>query len=379
MSITKVAHLAGVSKSTVSRVINQSAKVAPEVVKAVQSAMAKIGYQPPLRRRGPKPLSRRGIRTGNIALLAMGMPAADFYRMPVFPSLLHGVERALAEQGLNLILANLGQSEGLPAVLATGQADGVLLWGRWDAMPDSIRARLREIPIVWIGREHSDDEGEFDHVFYNNAAVGPLACRYLLHRGHRRLAFVDVVPEHTAFAQRHRDFVAAARKAQLEVAVAAVDRSGRAGTFSSYLALVDQFTQKRATPTGMFVPTDALLPELYHALRERDITPGHDLDIVSCDNEEQFLSRLSPRPATIDINLDLVGRRGVQQLLWRMRHPEQKNRISVLIEPTLVEPARSGPQGRNGAENGMRSSGNSPNGDAAQRESRTSEYWNDSG
>src|SRR5262245_45074235 len=217
MSIIKVASLAGVSKSTVSRVIKQSARVAPDVVRAGQTAMKKIGYRPPLRRRGPKPLSRRGIRTGNIALLAMGLNTADFYRMPVFPALLHGVERGLAEQGLNLILANLGQSEGVPAVLSSGQADGVLLWGKWDAMPAVVRDKLREMPAVWIVREHSDEEGDFDHVFYNNPAVGRLAARYLLTHGHRRLAYLNGVPHHTAFAPRRDDFVAAATEAGAEV------------------------------------------------------------------------------------------------------------------------------------------------------------------
>jgi DNA-binding LacI/PurR family transcriptional regulator len=83
---------------------------------------------------------------------------------------------------------------------------------------------------------------------------------------------------------------------------------------------------------------------------------GPALEIISCDNEEQFLSRVAPRPATIDINLELVGRRGVQQLLWRMRHPEARNRITVLVEPRLVEVASNGRNGNGfhgGSSNGV--------------------------
>ena len=65
---------------------------------------------------------------------------------------------------------------------------------------------------------------------------------------------------------------------------------------------------------------------------------GKDLDVISCDNEQQYLSSLKVRPATIDINLDLVGRRGVQQLLWRMKHPEEPSRIDVLVRPRIVLP-----------------------------------------
>ena len=340
MSIVEVAHLAGVSKSTVSRVINQSPKVAPSVAQTVRDAMQRLGYEPALRRRGRKPASRRGIRTGNIALLVMGMRAGDLYRLPVFPSLLHGVERQLAEHKLNLILANLGVEEGLPAVLNGNQADGLLLFGRWDGMPASVRAKLRQLPAVWLVRGHSDAAGEFDHVFYNNASVGPLAARYLINRGHRRLALLNAVGRHPAFAQRHHDFAAVVEEAGFTPKL--VVSMGEEGAVNSsvFESLVDQLLEgpESQRPTGLFVPTDVQVPEVYQALRARGIEPGRDIEIISCDAQQQFLSGLTPRGATIDINLELVGRRGVQQLLWRMRNPEVKNRITLLVEPTLVLP-----------------------------------------
>jgi DNA-binding LacI/PurR family transcriptional regulator len=342
MSIIDVANLAGVSKSTVSRVINHSAKVAPDVVRAVESAMRQINYAPPLRRRGPKPMSRRGIHSGNIALLLMGVNASDLYRLPVFPHLLHGVERGLAEKGLNLILANLGKGEELPAVLSSGRADGLLLWGKWDAMPDPVREKLRQIPTVWIVREHSDSQGEFDHVFYDNLAVGRLAARHLGRRGHRSMAFINALPHHSAFIERGREFIAAAEDAGLQAHSFVREVDGHNSDYSISQDLVDRMLRIQPRPTGLFVPTDTQLAGVYHALEERGMRPMEDVEIISCDNERQFLSRLTPRPVTININLELVGRRGVSQLLWRMRHPELKNRISVLVEPTLVVPSGPG-------------------------------------
>ena len=68
MSITRVAKLAGVSSSTVSRVINRHPRVAPETALSVQKAMQQLGYTPSARRPGPTlgeevvsdPLSPRG-------------------------------------------------------------------------------------------------------------------------------------------------------------------------------------------------------------------------------------------------------------------------------------------------------------------------------
>lgn len=344
MSIIEVAKIAGVSKSTVSRVINDSGQVTPEVVAAVRKAMKQLGYEPPVRRRGPKPASRRGIRTGNIALLVMGLAATDLYRMPVFPSLLFGVERGLAEQGLNLILANLNEGQGQPSVLAGNQADGLLLFGKWDGMPEPMRAKLGERPAVWVMREHSDEESLFDHVFYDNAAVGRLAARHLVRRGHKRLAYVNALhPDHTAFAQRQKDFAAAAK--ELGASAESFARPSREASAAPELAVaqavVDQMLASQPRPTAMFVPTDAHLPAIYHALQARRVRPMTDIEIISCDNEQQFLNKLSPVPPTIDLNLELVGRRAVQQLLWRMRNPDERSRLTILVEPILLEPVNA--------------------------------------
>lgn len=353
MSITQVANLAGVSAATVSRVINQSTSVTPDIVRAVQNAIEKIGYQPRVRRRrigsaAARPIARREVRSGNVALLTTGFSPRELYRMPVFPAVLHGVERSLAEQGLNLIFCNHDAADQrrdaqLPAALLGEQADGVLLWGKCDAIPDPVRRRLRELPVVWIVREHSDPDCEFDHVFYDNEAVGALAARYLVRNGHSSLAFVNVDPTHSAFAPRESSFArtAAALGAKARVFAA----QSRRGTSSDYVLcqdLVEQLVRSECGATGLFVPADAQLPAMYHALENHGLRPGRDVQVISCDNEQQFLSRVVPRPATIDINLELVGRRGVQQLLWRLRHPHERNRITTLIEPIIIDPSGNG-------------------------------------
>jgi DNA-binding LacI/PurR family transcriptional regulator len=348
MSIVNVANLAGVSKSTVSRVINQSDGVRPAVSRAVHEAMRSLGYQPSVRRRGPKPLSRRGIRTGNIAMLVMGHRTADLYRAPVLPSLLEGVERGLTENGLNLVLASLSADEDLPPILRTRQADGLLLLGKWDGMPAAVRSALRALPTVWVLREHSDEHCEFDHVFYRNAAVGRIAARYLLGRGHRRLGFVNVETNHAAFAQRQHDFSEAVRAAAgaEPVQIASLEATGAAWQPQS---AVESLLARLRPPFGLFVAADAQVPGVYHALESLGLRPGEDVDVIGCDNQDQFLSKLPSRPATIDIAPQLVGRRGVQQLLWRMRNPQERNRISVLVEPRLVLPEELSTPAANGS------------------------------
>src|SRR5205809_1257762 len=100
MSIGKVAKLAGVSSSTVSRVINNHPRVAPETALTVRRAMQTLGYTPSDRRPGPKP-STRTRSAADIAFLVLG--TSGNRATPAFQDLLRGVSMGAAMHELNLI------------------------------------------------------------------------------------------------------------------------------------------------------------------------------------------------------------------------------------------------------------------------------------
>jgi LacI family purine nucleotide synthesis repressor len=339
ISIIDVAQLAGVSKSTVSRVMNQVPGVNAEVVRNVQSAMEQLGYQPSARRRGPKTAARRGIRTGNILFLVLGFNVAELHQMPVFPGLLHGVEAAVREAGLFLVLAAYHPDESLPAALGSNQVDGVLLFQPAtspETAPPAIKSRFERLPSVGLMRGFEEPWPHIDRVLYNNAAIGPLAARFLLNRGHTRVAFLNIEQDHVAFIERQRSFVAAIRDAGATAAelVCMRRREEILNETEEFKTLVDSLKNQHVT--GLFVPSDAQVPALYAALERAGIQPGKNLEIISCDNQPRFLSSVSPKPASIEINLEMVGRVGVQWLLWRLANLEQENRVTLLVEPFIV-------------------------------------------
>jgi len=340
MSIVQVAQLAGVSKSTVSRVINDLPGVAPDAAQAVRQAMGQIGYQPSARRPGPKSANRKGLRTGNVALLMMGYKPSDFTHMPVLPAMMHGAERELAANGMSLVVATFGPEGPVPAALTGMSVDGMLLLGKWPNMPEESYKLLQRRPAVWALREHTDPDGYFDHVFYDNAAVAHLAASYLLKRGHKHVGFVNARPGHTAFAQRGVEFAAAIKKAGADVKLAIEPGNNDDPNPVACEKLVNHLMDSAQPPTALFVPADRELAAVYRALEARGLKPCEDIDIVSVDNEQHHLVTLSARPATIDINLELVGRRAVQQLLWRIQNPDQPSRVDVLIRPVLVAPTK---------------------------------------
>jgi LacI family transcriptional regulator len=336
MTIVAIAESVGVSKSTVSRVINNRSGVRPEVAKAVRARMDDIGYRPPTRRRGPQRLAKSGVRTGNLLLLSLGYTSAELYRMPVFPHLLHGLESAVREAGLNLVVASADPGGVIPAALDPNRCDGVLLVGRPQGVSEPITQRLSNLPVVVLMRSQFKLEQPHDRVLYHNQAVGQLAARHLIERGHRRLAYFNIHTAHTAYHARQAAFIEAAEAEGCSVAPLQNESGSQAGARSTTAALVRQWRLLRPRPTGMFVISDHMLGDLYHEMRQAGLEPDRDVDVISCDNEAQFLDALHPRPATIDINLELVAKRGVDQLLWRLAHPQQESRLTVLIEPRVI-------------------------------------------
>ena len=104
-------------------------------------------------------------------------------------------------------------------------------------------------------------------------------------------------------------------------------------------SLVDRWSALpvKSRPTALFVPSDRTAVQLYSALERRGLRAGVDVSVVSCNNEQSLLADLHPALTTIDVHAEFTGRRAVDQLLWRMRHPDEPLTVQVLVEPTLVE------------------------------------------
>jgi DNA-binding LacI/PurR family transcriptional regulator len=105
-------------------------------------------------------------------------------------------------------------------------------------------------------------------------------------------------------------------------------------------ALAEQFVRLDPRPQGLFVAEDRHAPTVYSTLAEAGITlgAGGQVHLVSCNNEMPYLNRLRPAPATLDIRAESIGRRGVEQLIWRLDNTHVEERIRKMVEPLLIEP-----------------------------------------
>src|SRR5271165_6388674 len=100
MSISTVAKFAGVSTSTVSRVINKHSRVSPTTERSVREAMRELGYSPSDRRPGPKSGNRLKTEKKRAAFLVLGTSGQN--ATPAFAGLLRGVSLGAADNGIEI-------------------------------------------------------------------------------------------------------------------------------------------------------------------------------------------------------------------------------------------------------------------------------------
>ena len=336
--ISRIAAEAGVSLATVSRVLNRRPGVSPELEKAVQTAIRKHGGDPAEQCRSAS--GGRRLRHGAIALLLLAEDCFLTYSSVAQKSF-HGVICAARENHLSCIHGIVRSGGELPPAVRQHKVDGLILAGQ---TPDrALVEALADFPACWI-TSHSENG---DSALAGNDRIARLALDYLVRRGHRRLAYVNALPEITAIRTRGDYFQIFAEKAGIRTEVcvarrAAIDLSASgpdlAALERSLEELIAPCLNAPDRPTGFFVPMDFQVALLYRILPRLGFLPGRDLEIIGCDGELAALAGLSPRPATIEIPGDAIGRQAVEQLLQRLTGQEHTpHRIDIVIEPRLIE------------------------------------------
>ncbi len=185
-TLEDVAKLAGVHRSTVSRVVNESPNVSPQVRKRVQKVIQSTGYQPNAAARSLA--SQRSYMIG----LVLPRSVSSFFTDPFFPHLTQGIAFGCNNNNLSLSLFLAGDREDeekiLPRIARRGFLDGILIQS---GRPDEFlidRLTKSNIPNVIIGRPFLSDGLSFIDIDNVNAAIK--ATQHLIDLGYQRIATI---------------------------------------------------------------------------------------------------------------------------------------------------------------------------------------------
>ncbi len=350
-TVLDVALAADVSVGTVSRVLNTPDAVGADIRQRVMATVERIGYKPlRKRRKGGLVMDGQGgyRRRGNFGLLLFGMDDS-LTHLPVISEALHGVELAMAAEGMNLMLANVPNADRVPVFLAKNQVDGLILKSpllgdlRLCASPALVEA-INRVPHVWLlGRPDSGDGDMCGMDFDVGARIG---MEYLHGRGHRRVGYLHPRLGQTRSEGLKRALSAHAQRLGLNLRyfektqsepvkwpLPAVTRP------AEVMPLLDRWAAlpEAERPTAMVVSADSIAVQLYAALRQRGLKVGVDLSVLSFNHEKPLVTGLVPALTTLDVRAEAIGRRAVQQLLWRIRNKNDSIVTKILVEPTFIE------------------------------------------
>jgi LacI family transcriptional regulator len=362
ITVKDVAATASVSLGTVSRVLNGDPSVSAEVRQRVREAVDSLGYtrlRSRVRVNSYSPLKGR-----NIALVMLGVDRS-LVDLPSVAAAIHGAEETLKDLGANLLLVDITRANQVPATLGRNRIDGLLLNGALQGgflqnANITLLQRLEQIPTVWFLGKPTGSWG--DVVQSNDRSVGRLAAEHLWQHGHHRLAVLNPTPTQATFADRQAAFEWHARQLGAQVAAVLGDDDdwklpqSPDEAIEKVDSLVDQLLSLPGHPTGLFVPGDSVAAMVYRALSKRGLQVGRDLSMISSNHEATLLAGLYPSLTTIDIHAVHIGRRAVDQLIWRLAHRDVPV-TDIGVEPTLrlgesvvkITPSRATSNGRKSA------------------------------
>lgn len=348
-TIADVARSAGVAVGTVSRVLNNHADVNGDIRDRVVNAARQLGYTRLRQRRRLAAGANGGVSgRATIGVLIFGMEDT-LVQLPVVSAALQGIERSLSALGRNLMLANIAEGDRSPPFLRDNLVEGLILKGPNQGLlpaPDDNRllAELMKIPRVWLMGRLPNAVG--DHCNFDTECAGRLVAEHLQAKGHRRVAFMNPKPGQSQFERVKAAFTYFGQRLGLDVQL--LESESRFKQQWPLPAItnqtnVDELTQRwsqlpaSTRPTALFVPSDRTATQLYTALAQRGLKVGRDVSVVSCNNERSLLAHLVPALTSIDVHAEQIGRRAVDQLLWRIAHASEPTQHQILVEPTLIE------------------------------------------
>jgi LacI family transcriptional regulator len=294
-TISSVAAAAGVSKATVSRVMNGSPTVAVDIADRVRETAERLGYRPSATAQN---LSRG--RTGVVGVLVPDLAN------PVFTMMLKGIElQALGEEFHTLVADAHEDPETEPwrAAELTRQCDGLILCG--PRMSDDALVALAgaEVPIVVVNRRTA--RGLFPSVWIDcRAALGDL-CRHLSGLGHRRVAYLAGPPQSVADADRWDDLLA------VKPAAMTIER------FPAGATMADGYDAAGVVPgsgaTCVIGYNDLVALGAMNRLREAGLSVPEQVSVAGID-DMMFARYVSPALTTIAVPQVEAGREAWQLL-----------------------------------------------------------------
>jgi len=318
VTIKDVARKAGVSPSTVSRVLSNHPRISTETSQKVRAIMEQLGYHPNI-------MAKSLVsKTTNSICIMLPKSAEELFSNYFFMELIRGIVTQASRVGYDVLISSGANEkeevEGVSRLLNGRRVDGViLLYSRTD---DPVIDFLQEHshPFVLIGR--SDKYSDILSVDTDNVQASYDSTKHLISLGHERIGFVSGPPELVVSKDRLKGYLKALADAGLESRPEWIVE-GEFLQESGYRAM-SFFMNLPNRPTALVLIDDVVAFGILRGLHELNYRVPEDLCLVSFNNIP--LSELSTPPlSSVDIGIYNLGYTASQVLIQSIKNNQDES------------------------------------------------------
>ncbi|MDV8148654.1 LacI family DNA-binding transcriptional regulator [Arthrobacter sp. B10-11] len=333
VTISDVAHAAGVSKGAVSYALNGQPGVSEGTRERILQVAKELGWKPSLRAKGLS--SAKAYALGLVVARDPSQLGTD----PFFPAFIAGIETALAEHDYTLVLSvatGAGAEERCYRKLAeNGRVDGFLLT---DVRHDDSRIPLlQELKLPAVTLNRPDAYSPFPAVSMDDCAGITAAVEHLVGLGHTRIAHVGGGQEYIHGRSRRQAWEDALATAGLRADLFAEADFTAAGG----MAATAELLRRADRPTAIVYANDLMATAGQSYAQTQGLSVPGDLSVTGYDNAD-FTQYLNPPLTTVSTEPMLWGRVAAQVLLNQLSNAHD-GEDTVLKAPSLLVRASTGP------------------------------------
>lgn len=335
ITIYDIAKEAGVSASTVSRVITNSANVRKEKKEKVQALIDKYNFKPNALAKGLADTKTRTI----------GVLAADI-RNPFYASLFVECENAARAVDYTVVLCNslgeMAKEVELLGKLQEQKVDAIIqIGGRADDLVSKveyvelINQIMAKIPVVVTGKL----DGTRCHVVRIDAMKAmEILMEHLLELGHEKIALIGGRKDVLSTFEKHQRYKQILKEHMIEFDPELVAEDGGYDFETGYRQM-NEMLDKEVRPTAVIAINDFSAMGVMRSINEHGLSIPQDISVVSYDNT--YMAEMAmPKLTSVDYNYEEYGRKLIDTAIAMIE--ERKTGQLRMVTPTLVVRGSSG-------------------------------------
>lgn len=334
VTIRDVAHLAGVSITTVSRVLNDTEyPVRPNLKQRVREAAEQLGYVTPYAAMQQRDTSR------DIALVIPNI-SNPFYLQAVL-----GVGEALYSSGYNLIFCNTthdpAKERNFLKQLHERKIRGVILSSVAENNAESVQ-KLRQQGMKFVLLDQKLPDMECPCIHYDNCAGAKIAMEHLLQLGHKKIAFATTSLVRFTRTEVYRGYREALEAAGIKpdhklLYECAINKAGRGTDYELNIGrqIATRFLADGCPATAILCINDMVAIGLMQTLVQNGVRVPEDVSVVGFDDVPMAGASI-PALTTVHYPAQEAGRLAAMMLMDSLENNEGQNHLNMTMTPTLV-------------------------------------------